>query len=334
MTVQSMTNTRTEDPGLTLAQIARLKDAGCDLVRVAIPNMKAARAFKEIKARSPLPLIADIHFDYKLALAAVDAGADKIRINPGNIGSEENIKAVADACKKRNVPIRVGVNGGSLEQDILQKYGRPTPEAMVESARRNVELLHKFDFEDICISLKTSDVPTTVDACRLASKEFDCPLHLGVTEAGTAYNGVVQSTAGIGTLLLEGIGDTIRVSLTADPAEEVVAGIAILKATGLRRGGVRLISCPSCGRCGINLIDTAKKVESMLSGINRDITVAVMGCVVNGPGEARGADYGIAGGEKSGVLFKRGKVVGKAPAENLACALLDLIENDMAESEN
>lgn len=334
VSIQSMTNTRTEDVGATLSQIARLTDAGCDIVRVAVPNMKAARAFREIKAGSPLPVVADIHFDYKLALAALEAGADKIRINPGNIGSEDKLRAVAEACKARGVPIRVGINGGSLEADILEKAGGPTAAAMVESAVRNVDLLRKFDFEDICISLKASDVITTVEACRLAAQCLDYPQHLGVTEAGTAYSGIIRSGVGIGTLLMEGIGDTVRVSLTADPAEEIAAGIEILKAAGLRRGGIRLISCPSCGRCGIDLIGTAKMVEHLLGDVRRDITVAVMGCVVNGPGEAKGADYGIAGGDQEGVLFKKGRVVGKARAEHLASALLELIQNDNPESEN
>ncbi|MGI5935908.1 MAG: flavodoxin-dependent (E)-4-hydroxy-3-methylbut-2-enyl-diphosphate synthase [Oscillospiraceae bacterium] len=328
VTVQSMCNTKTEDVPATLAQIERLREAGCDIVRLAVPNMEAARALGKIKEKAPLPIVADIHFDYRLAIEAVAAGADKIRINPGNIGSREKVKAVADACRAGNIPIRIGVNSGSLERELLAKYGAPTARAMAESARRHVELLNSFDFDDICLSLKASSVPLTVEANRLAAEEFPYPLHLGITEAGTAYNGLVQSAVGLGALLCQGIGDTIRVSLTADPVEEVKAGIAILKAAGLRKGGVRLISCPSCGRCGIDLIRTAEEVESLLAGYHRNITVAVMGCVVNGPGEAREADYGLAGGQGAGVLFKKGEVVGKVPSENLARALVELIKQD------
>jgi (E)-4-hydroxy-3-methylbut-2-enyl-diphosphate synthase len=332
VTVQSMCNTKTEDVPATLAQIERLREAGCDIVRLAVPNMEAARSLGEIKEKAGLPIVADIHFDYRLAIEAAAAGADKIRINPGNIGSPEKVRAVADACRARNIPIRVGVNSGSLEKDLLLKYGAPTAKAMVESARRHIELLNSFDFDDICLSLKASSVPLTVEANLLAAREFPYPLHLGITEAGTAYSGLVQSAVGLGALLCQGIGDTIRVSLTADPVEEVRAGIAILKAAGLRKGGVRLISCPSCGRCGIDLIRTAEEVEAMLAGCPRDITVAVMGCVVNGPGEAREADYGLAGGQGVGVLFKKGRVVGKIPSEKLAQALVELIKQDDAKS--
>ena len=327
VTVQSMTNTRTDDTISTLAQIRALAAAGCEIVRCAVPDMAAARALAEIKAASPLPVVADIHFDYRLALAAVEAGADKIRINPGNIGSEENVRAVAEACAARGVPIRVGVNSGSIDKDLLAQYGR-CPRALVESALRQVRLLERMHFTDICISIKSSDVRETVDAYRLLATQTDYPLHVGVTEAGTEYNGLVRSAAGVGALLLDGIGDTIRVSLTADPVSEVRAGIAILKAVGLRREGVRVVSCPTCGRTRIDLIPLAKQVEDALCDEKRDITVAVMGCAVNGPGEAREADYGVAGGDGEGVLFKKGEIVGKVPGDRLLEALLDLIRSD------
>lgn len=329
VTVQSMTNTKTEHVEATLEQIARLQEAGCDIVRLAVPNKKAARALTAIRAGTKLPLVADIHFDYQLALMAVEAGFDKIRINPGNIGAPERVKAVADACKMHHVPIRIGVNGGSLEPAILQRYGgKPTATAMVESAASHVALLEQCGFTDICISLKASEVATTVEAYHLASARFPYPLHLGITESGTSYQGTVQSAVGIGAMLLSGIGDTIRVSLTADPVEEVRAGIAILKAAGLRRGGVRFVSCPSCGRCDYDLIGTAKTVEARLQHLDCDITVAVMGCIVNGPGEARNAEYGIAGGKGKGVLFRHGEVVASIPTEHLADALVDLIESE------
>ena len=327
ITVQSMTNTRTDDVPATLEQIRRLADAGCDIVRCAVPDMAAARAIAEIKAASPLPVVADIHFDYQLALEAVAAGADKIRINPGNIGSRDRVKAVADACRSRGIPIRVGVNSGSIEKEILSKYGR-SPSALVRSAMGHIHLLESLNFTDICVSIKSSDVRETVTAYRALAQLTDCPLHIGVTEAGTAYNGLVRSAVGVGALLLDGIGDTLRVSLTADPVEEVKAGIAILKAAGLRTGGVRIISCPTCGRTKIDLIPLAAQVETALAGVKRDITVAVMGCAVNGPGEAREADYGVAGGDGEGVLFKKGRVVGKAPGSHLCQALLELINSD------
>ena len=327
VTVQSMTNTRTDDVQATLAQIRALAAAGCEIVRCAVPDRAAAEALREIKAASPLPVVADIHFDYRLALAAVEAGADKIRINPGNIGAEENVRAVAEACAARGIPIRVGVNSGSIEKDLLEELGR-CPRALVESALRQVRLLERFDFTDICISIKSSDVGETVEAYRLLSGQTDYPLHIGVTEAGTEYNGHVRSTVGLGALLLDGIGDTLRVSLTADPVAEVKAGIAILKAAGLRREGVHVVSCPTCGRTRIDLIPLAKQVEEALSQEKRDITVAVMGCVVNGPGEAREADYGIAGGVGEGVLFKKGEIVGKVPGDKLLEALLDLIRSE------
>ena len=328
VTVQSMCNTKTWDVEATVAQIKRLQAAGCEIVRLAVPDQRAAEAISAIKEQVDVPLVADIHFDYRLALICAERGIDKIRINPGNIGGEENVKAVAEACRARNIPIRIGVNAGSLEHRLLEKYGHPCPEAMVESTRGHVELLNKFGFDDICLSMKASSVPLTIASYRMASECFAYPLHLGVTETGTAWNGTIQSAVGIGTLLSEGIGDTIRVSLTADPVEEVRAGIAILKAAGLRTGGVKFVSCPTCGRTEIDLIGLAKQVESLVSGMNRDITVAVMGCVVNGPGEAREADYGIAGGKDKGLIFKKGQVVGTYPYERLCQALMELIESD------
>lgn len=328
VSVQSMCNTKTWDAEATAAQIREFAAAGCDIVRVAVPDMRSAQAISEIKERVDMPLVADIHFDYQLALEAAARGADKIRINPGNIGGEENVKAVAEACRARNIPIRIGVNAGSLEARLIEKYGHPCPEAMVESARGHVALLNKYGFDDICLSLKTSSVPLTIASYRMAAECFPYPLHLGVTETGTEWNGTIQSAVGIGTLLCEGIGDTIRVSLTADPVREVAAGVAILKAAGLRSGGVKFVSCPTCGRTEIDLISLAKDVEARVENIDRDITVAVMGCVVNGPGEAREADYGVAGGKGKGILFKKGQVLGTYPYERLCDALTELIEND------
>lgn len=328
VSVQSMCNTKTWDAEATAAQIREFAAAGCDIVRVAVPDMRSAQAISEIKERVDMPLVADIHFDYRLALEAAARGADKIRINPGNIGGEENVKAVAEACRARNIPIRIGVNAGSLEARLIEKYGHPCPEAMVESARGHVALLNKYGFDDICLSLKTSSVPLTIASYRMAAECFPYPLHLGVTETGTEWNGTIQSAVGIGTLLCEGIGDTIRVSLTADPVREVAAGVAILKAAGLRPGGVKFVSCPTCGRTEIDLISLAKDVEARVKNIDRDITVAVMGCVVNGPGEAREADYGVAGGNGKGILFKKGQVLGTYPYERLCDALTELIEND------
>ena len=328
VSVQSMCNTKTWDAEATAAQIHEFAAAGCDIVRVAVPDMRSAQAISEIKERVDMPLVADIHFDYRLALEAAARGADKIRINPGNIGGEENVKAVAEACRARNIPIRIGVNAGSLEARLIEKYGHPCPEAMVESARGHVALLNKYGFDDICLSLKTSSVPLTIASYRMAAECFPYPLHLGVTETGTEWNGTIQSAVGIGTLLCEGIGDTIRVSLTADPVREVAAGVAILKAAGLRSGGVKFVSCPTCGRTEIDLISLAKDVEARVKNIDRDITVAVMGCVVNGPGEAREADYGVAGGKGKGILFKKGQVLGTYPYERLCDALTELIEND------
>ena len=328
VSVQSMCNTKTWDVEATVAQIKAMKAAGCDIVRLAVPDMAAARAISDIKEGVDMPLVADIHFDYRLALEAAARGIDKIRINPGNIGGEENVKAVADACRRRGIPIRIGVNAGSLEQRLLEKYGHPCPEAMVESAAGHAALLEKFGFYDICLSLKASSVPLTIAAYRMAAERFEYPLHLGVTETGTEWNGTIQSAVGIGTLLSEGIGNTVRVSLTADPVREVSTGIAILKTAGVRKGGVRFVSCPTCGRTEIDLISLANKVEGLVRGLDRDITVAVMGCVVNGPGEAREADYGIAGGKNKGILFKKGQVLGTYPYDELCDALMQLIEKD------
>lgn len=328
ISIQSMCNKKTHDVEATVNQIKRLRAAGCEIVRLAIPDVAAAEAISEIKKQTDMPLVADIHFDYRLAIAAAERGIDKIRINPGNIGGEENVHKVADACRKRGIPIRIGVNGGSLEKSLLEKYGHPCPEAMLESAKGHIQLLNKYDFDDICVSMKSSSVPLTIAAYRLASSQLPYPLHVGVTETGTAWNGTIQSAVGIGTLLSEGIGDTVRVSLTADPVEEVKAAVAILKSLGLRRG-IRMVSCPTCGRTNIDLISLANEVEKRISGIDRDITVAVMGCVVNGPGEAKEADYGIAGGKDCGLLFKHGEILGTYPYEHLCDALIELIEKDV-----
>lgn len=326
VTIQSMCNTKTEDAAATAAQIQALEDAGCEIVRVTVPTMEAARAISAIKERISIPLVADIHFDHRLAVEAAVRGADKIRINPGNIGGEENVKAVVDACRARRIPIRVGVNGGSLEKALLAKYGKVTPEALVESAMGHIRLLEKFDFTDICVSVKSSDVPLNMAAYRLLHERVDYPLHLGVTEAGTPSMGLIKSAIGIGGLLCEGIGDTVRVSLTADPVEEVYAARRILQACGIRRSGVNLVSCPTCGRTGYNMIPIAEELEKRLAGCSKKITVAVMGCVVNGPGEASAADIGIAGGEGEGLIFRKGKVLYKVPQEKLVDALLEEIE--------
>ncbi|SHH75890.1 4-hydroxy-3-methylbut-2-en-1-yl diphosphate synthase [Sporobacter termitidis DSM 10068] len=331
VTVQSMTNTKTSDVAATAAQTRRLAAAGCDIVRFAVPDMAAAHAIEAIKKEVSVPIVADIHFDYRLAVAAAEAGADKIRINPGNIGAEENVRAVTDICRQKGIPIRIGVNGGSLERDILARFGGVTPEALLESAMRHVRLLNRFDFDDICISVKSSEVALTIDSYRLLSQATDYPLHLGVTEAGTEYMGIIKSSVGIGALLAEGIGDTIRVSLTALPEREVKAGIAILKALGLRESGADLISCPTCGRTKIDLIPIAEEVEKRLAGMDRPITVAVMGCAVNGPGEARRADFGIAGGDGEGVLFRRGEIVRKVPMAALVDELFKLIGESYSE---
>ena len=326
VTIQSMTNTRTDDVEATLHQICTLAAAGCEIIRVAVPDMAAAKAVGKIKEESPIPVVVDIHFDYKLALEAIAAGADKVRINPGNIGGADHVKAVAQVCARRGVPIRIGVNGGSLEKPLLAKYGGVCPEAMVESAFGHIRLLNQFDFDDICVSLKSSSVPMTMKAYRLMSQASDYPLHIGVTEAGTVRMGTLKSAVGIGGLLALGIGDTMRVSLSADPVEEVYAAKEILKAAGVRKEGAELVSCPTCGRTRIDLIALANEVEERLKAVDKPITVAVMGCVVNGPGEASAADCGIAGGVGEGLLFKKGQIVKKVPQEQLVDELFALIE--------
>ncbi|MBR6425465.1 MAG: flavodoxin-dependent (E)-4-hydroxy-3-methylbut-2-enyl-diphosphate synthase [Oscillospiraceae bacterium] len=326
VSIQSMLNTPTTDVEASLRQIRALATAGCQIARLAVPDQNAAAGFREIASASPLPLVADIHFDHRLALLAAEGGAKKIRINPGNIGDEGKVREVTDACRERGIPIRIGVNGGSLEKRLLEKYGHPTPEALVESAFGHIELLEKWGFSDICVSMKSSSVPRTIQAYRLFSEKSDYPLHLGVTETGSVYMGTIKSAMGIGGLLCLGIGDTLRVSLTADPVEEVVAAKAILKAAGLRAEGVNLISCPTCGRTKIDLIGLVDQVEKALSGCEKPITVAVMGCVVNGPGEAREADVGIAGGDGCGLLFAKGQLIKKLPYEELLPALLQYIE--------
>lgn len=326
VSIQSMTNTRTDDVEATLRQIRELAAAGCQIIRVAVPDMAAARAVGKIKEQCPIPLVVDIHFDYKLALEAIAAGADKVRINPGNIGDKDRVKAVADACRQRGVPIRIGVNGGSLEKSVLAKYGGVCPEAMVESAFGHIRLLEQFDFDDICVSLKSSSVPMTMKAYQLMSRESNYPLHIGVTEAGTVRMGTLKSAVGIGGLLAMGIGDTMRVSLSADPVEEVYAARDILKAAGVRKEGAELVSCPTCGRTRIDLISLANEVEQRLKSVDKPITVAVMGCVVNGPGEASAADCGIAGGVGEGLLFKKGQIVKKVPQDQLVDELFALID--------
>ncbi|RLB93368.1 MAG: 4-hydroxy-3-methylbut-2-en-1-yl diphosphate synthase [Deltaproteobacteria bacterium] len=326
ITVQSMTNTFTQDVAATVAQIHRLETAGCDLVRVAVPDEAAAAAISRIKKQISIPLIADIHFDYRLALTSIRAGADALRINPGNIGGKQNVRAVARAARARGIPIRIGVNAGSLKKRLLKKYGQATPEAMVESAMQHIELLRSFDFHEIKVSIKASDVPRTVEAYRLLSSKTDLPLHVGVTEAGSLLSGTVKSALGIGILLLDGIGDTIRVSLTRDPVDEVRVGFEILKALRIRQRGPEIISCPTCGRCEIDLVKLVEQVESALVTSTTPVRLAIMGCVVNGPGEAREADIGIAGGRGHGVLFKKGKVVRKVPEERLVEVLLKEVE--------
>lgn len=326
VTIQSMCNTKTDDVEATVAQILQLEEAGCEIVRVAIPDQAAADAVGAIKERIHIPLVADIHFNYRYALRCAEQGIDAIRINPGNIGGEEKVKAVAQACGDRHIPIRIGVNGGSLEKDLKAKYGGVTAEALVESALGHAALLEKHGFYDICFSVKSSDVPTTMAAYRLLHERSEYPLHLGVTEAGTPSMGLVKSAMGIGGLLCMGIGDTLRVTLTADPVEEIYAAKKILKAAGVRKGGVNLIACPTCGRTRIDLIPMAEEVERRLSGCTKDITVAVMGCAVNGPGEASAADIGIAGGNGEGLLFRRGEILYKVPQERLVDALMEEIE--------
>jgi len=326
VSVQSMTNTYTQDITATVSQIKHLEAAGCEIIRVAVPDEEAATAISRIKKKISIPLIADIHFDYRLATLSCQAGADGLRINPGNIGSRKKVKAVVDCAKEYNIPIRIGVNSGSLEKDILKKYNGVTAEAMVESAMRHIELLETLDFHAIKISLKASDVPRTVDAYRLLSSKSNLPLHIGVTEAGGLYSGIVKSALGIGMLLAEGIGDTIRVSLTRDPVEEVRVGYEILKGLAIRQHGPDIISCPTCGRCNIDLFGIAERVEKALLLKSVPIKLAIMGCVVNGPGEAREADIGVAGGDGVGILFRKGEVIKKFPEDKLAEVLLEEVE--------
>ena len=336
ITIQSMTKTRTADVEATTAQINRLASIGCDIIRVAVPDIESADAIAKIKENITIPLVADIHFDHKLALRAIEAGANKIRINPGNIGSHENVKAVAKACNNKNIPIRIGVNSGSLEKEILNKHCGVTPEAMVESTLNHVKLLNRYDFDNIWLSAKASDVRLTVKTYKLLHEQTNYPLHLGITEAGTEYNGVIKSSMGIGALLLEGIGDTIRVSLTAEPEKEIEAAKSILKALGLRPG-IDIISCPTCGRCKIDVIKITNEFENYLSKSlignknkepDESITVAIMGCAVNGPGEAKQADFGIAGGDGEGIIFAKGEIIKKVPMERFGGELIKLITDN------
>ena len=326
VSVQSMLNKPAEDIEASVKQALELQAAGCQIIRSAVPNMDAVKLIEALKENLTVPVVADIHFDYRLALACADAGVDKIRINPGNIGSDDKVKAVADKCREKNIPIRIGVNSGSVEKEILAKYGSPTPEALVESALYHASLFEKFDFSDIVISIKSSDVENMVKAYTLASEKCDYPLHLGVTEAGTARMGLIKSSIGIGSLLLNGIGDTIRVSLTDDPVKEVEAAYDILKGAGLKKDGVRIVSCPTCGRTKIDLIGLANRVEAALRDCKKPLKVAVMGCVVNGPGEAREADIGIAGGDGCAMIFKKGEILRKVPESEVVEQLLEEIE--------
>lgn len=326
--IQSMTNTNTEDVENTVKQIRELENAGCELVRMTVNTEKSAEAIKEIKKQVNIPLVADIHFDYRLAIKAMENGIDKLRINPGNIGGDENVKIVAEMAKEKNIPIRIGVNSGSIEKSILEKYGHPSAEAVVESATYHVSLLEKYDFNDIIISLKSSNVKTMIEAYRIISKKFNYPLHLGVTEAGTYFQGSIKSAIGIGSLLIDDIGDTIRVSLTENPVEEIKVAKEILKVIGLRNEGVEIISCPTCGRTEIDLINLAKKVEKEFENDKRKLKIAVMGCIVNGPGEAREADYGIAGGKGQGLIFKKGKIIKKVEEKDLLEELKKIINED------
>ena len=327
ISVQSMTSTKTEDVAATVAQISRLVEAGCEIVRVAVPNERAADAFAEIRRQVSVPLVADIHFDYRMALRAIAAGADKIRINPGNIGSRDRIRAVLHAAKERGIPIRIGVNSGSVQKDLLEKYGYPNAEALVESALRNVEICQDFGFDDIVISVKSSDVPTMIRCYTMLAEKVDFPLHLGVTEAGLKETGSIKSAIGMGVLLWRGIGDTIRVSLTDDPVEEVKVGFEILKALGLRKKGMQIVACPTCGRIEVDLIPIVKKVEQELSRFDRDLTVSILGCAVNGPGEAREADIGVACGKHSALVFKKGKTVAKIREDEIVAYLVREVEN-------
>ncbi|MFC1489767.1 flavodoxin-dependent (E)-4-hydroxy-3-methylbut-2-enyl-diphosphate synthase [Candidatus Latescibacterota bacterium] len=331
VTVQSMTNTHTSDVESTVKQIRTLISTGCDIVRLAVPNIKAAEALSEIRAAVDAPLVADIHFSHTLALKAIEAGIDKLRINPGNIGSPEKVREVAAAASEHNVPIRVGVNAGSLKAEILERYGHPTPEALVESAIEEVDILDDMGFHNVCVSIKSSNVTDTLAAYLLFAEKRDHPLHIGITEAGTLRYGTIKSACGIGAVLSRGIGDTIRVSLTADPVEEVKAGISILKAMGLRKSGAEVMSCPTCGRTEINIISLAEHVEKRAETLKSPISIAVMGCIVNGPGEAREADYGIAGGKDFGMLFRKGKEVSKVSEDLLVDELFDMIKSDGVE---
>jgi (E)-4-hydroxy-3-methylbut-2-enyl-diphosphate synthase len=325
--IQSMTNTVTKDVKRTVDQILELENQGCEIIRVAVADMEDAKAIKDIKKQIHIPIVADIHFDYKLALEALESGVDKLRLNPGNIGNIDNVRKVIEKAKPKNIPIRIGVNSGSIDKRILEKYhGHATAEGMVESALEHVKILEDLDYHNIAISLKSSDVKMTVEAYRLISKKVDYPLHVGVTESGTFLNGTIKSSIGIGSLLLDGIGDTIRVSLTDNPVEEIKVAKAILNNIGLRNFGVKFISCPTCGRTKIDLIELAKKVENALAGMDKDITVAIMGCVVNGPGEAKEADIGIAGGTGEALLFKKGEIIKKIPEDKIVEILLQEIE--------
>lgn len=326
VSIQSMLNTRADDIKGSVEQAIRLQEAGCEIIRAAIPNMEAVRLIPALKEAVSIPVVADIHFDYKLALEAVCAGVDKIRINPGNIGNEDRVRQVASACKSHNIPIRIGVNSGSLEKEILKKHGHPTAQALCDSALYHASLLEKFDFYDIVLSMKSSNVKTMVEAYELAAAKCDYPLHLGVTEAGTTRMGIIKSSAGIGSLLLHGIGDTIRISLTADPTEEIYAAKDLLKAIGVRNDGVTFVSCPTCGRTKIDLIGLANEAQDRLKNCNKNIKVAIMGCVVNGPGEAKEADIGIAGGDKEGLIFKKGEILYKVSEDKLIDALIDEID--------
>ena len=326
VSVQSMLNTPASDIPASLEQAKRLEAAGCQIIRAAVPDMQAVQLIDRLKQTVSVPIVADIHFDYRLAIESVAAGVDKVRINPGNIGDDDRVRQVVQYCKQHEVPIRVGVNSGSLEKNILAKYGHPTAQAMVDSALYHVSLIERYDYDQVAISIKSSNVPTMIEAYRLAASQCDYPLHLGVTEAGTERMGLIKSAAGIGSLLLDGIGDTIRVSLTDDPVREIAAAKDILKAIGLRDEGVRIVSCPTCGRTNIDLIALANQVEDKLRDCTKPITVAVMGCAVNGPGEAREADIGIAGGREEALLFKKGKVLGKFPEKDILNVLLSEIE--------
>ena len=323
--IQSMCNTKTKDVDATVNQILELEKAGCEIIRVACLDIEDAKAIKDIKERIHIPIVADIHFDYKIALQAIESGVDKVRINPGNIGAEERVKAVVDACKEKHIPIRIGVNGGSLEKDLLEKYGKPTADAMVESAKRHIDILEKLDFKDYMVSLKASNLDLCIKAYEKAAETFNCPIHIGITEAGTEFSGTVKSSIGLGWLLRKGIGDTVRVSLSDDPVKEIKVAKEILKDCNLYKRTPTLIACPTCGRTQIDLIPIAKEVEDFLQTIESDITVAVMGCAVNGPGEAREADIGIAGGIKEGLLFKKGQIIKKVPQENIVDTLKEEI---------